>query len=422
MSGRDSHSEDPRGPRPLRPHVGLAEPSDDPGLELGADIADPGLSGLLRRGVKAAIARWAVLRRPAAEWPRPQDEARHAWDGRPHFAEDFVFVGVQPELAVLARLEWLPGRDAHRVWLTLFTPTAIYCLPGGQALLRGDGERGWSVGGLSFDCVEPLRTWTLRYRGALHVHDPRGRPLRPAGDAPAESIEARLDLTFLAGLLPFVPGTDDDPDLLARQLGAAAWDTRLLRAVRRHPLRGYVQAGDLHGTITLGRDLRAFGGAALRVHNWGVRDWGASDAAMQCFATLGPLRTWVHTARFPWVSLSGGFVQRPGGVVPIRDLGVTQERRPGRAPARTGLAVEAPGGPLALEAETVAELPLDMDGRGHLDIALVRVHAGGERPPPARAEGPRLVAGPARPPEESHGWGLCFTQRRLLPRPTPRTG
>ncbi|MFY0542359.1 hypothetical protein [Nannocystis pusilla] len=128
----------------------------------------------------------------------------------------------------------------------------------------------------------------------------------------------------------------------------------------------------------------------------------------------------MHTARFPWVSLSGGFVQRPGGVVPIRDLGVTQERRPGRAPARTGLAVEAPGGPLALEAETVAELPLDMDGRGHLDIALVRVHAGGERPP-ARAEGPRLV-GPARPNEEAHGWGLCFTQRRLLPRPTPRSG
>src|SRR5690606_4992513 len=103
-------------------------------------------------------------------------------------------------------------------------------------------------------------------------------------------------------------------------------------AVRRHPLRGYVQAGDIHGTIALGTDLRAFGGAALRVHTWGVRDWGASDAALQCFVALGPLRTYVHTARFPWVTLSGGFVHRPGGVVAIRDLGVTQERRPGRAP------------------------------------------------------------------------------------------
>jgi len=418
MSGRDPHSEDSRGPRPLRPHD---EPPRGPDAnhEFAPAAADPGLSGLLRRGVKAAIARWAVLRRPAAEWPRPQDEARHAWDGRPHFAEEFVFAAVQPELGVLARIEWLPGRDAHRVWLTIFTPTAIYSLPGGQALLRGDGERGWSVGGLTFDCVEPLRTWTLRFRGALDVHDPRGRPRRPAGDAPAETIEARLDLTFLAGLLPFVPGTDDDPDLLARQLGAAEWDTRLLRAVRRHPLRGYVQAGDLHGTITLGGDLRAFGGAALRVHSWGVRDWGASDAAMQCFATLGPLRTYVHTARFPWVNLSGGFVQRPGGVVPIRDLGVTQERRPGRAPARTGLSVEAPGGPLALEAETVAELPLDMDGRGHLDIALVRVHGVGERPPARAGEGPRPL-GPTRPTDEPQGWGLCFTQHRLLPRPTPR--
>jgi len=40
-----------------------------------------------------------------------------------------VFAAVQPELGVLARIEWLLGPDAHRVWLTLFTPTAIYSSP-----------------------------------------------------------------------------------------------------------------------------------------------------------------------------------------------------------------------------------------------------------------------------------------------------
>lgn len=385
--------------------------ASEPALVLAAEpVAAPegpdgSLSGLLRRGLKAAIARWAVRRRPASEWPRPQDEARHPWDGRRHFAEEFVFVAVQPEFAVLARLEWLPGRDAHRVWLTLFTPTAVYSLPGGQALLRGGADQGWRAGGLAFDCVDPHRTWTLAYRGPLDVLDARGRPRRAPGDgAPPESLTARLDLTFVAGLLPFVPGTDDDPDLLARQLGAAEWDTRLLREIRRRTLRGYVQAGDIHGTVALGDELRPVGAAALRVHTWGVRDWGASDTALQCFAALGPLRAFVHTARFPWVTLSGGFVQRPGGVVPIRDLGVTQERRPGRAPARAGLTIDAPGGPLALEAETVAELPLEMDGRGHLDIALVRV-----RPPDGLAPDP---AADPRP-----GWGLCFSQRRTLPRP-----
>jgi hypothetical protein len=77
----------------------------------------PGLSSLLRRGVKAAIARWAVRRRGEPEiWPRPQDEAPHAWDGRRHFAEDYTLAAVQPGLAVVARIEWLPGsRGAPRV-------------------------------------------------------------------------------------------------------------------------------------------------------------------------------------------------------------------------------------------------------------------------------------------------------------------
>lgn len=341
-----------------------------------------------------------MRRRTGGEWPRPQDEAPHPWDGRRHFAEEFVLAAVQPELAVLARLEWLPGRDAHRVWMTLLTPTAVYTLPGGQALLRGDAEQRWRAGGLQFDCLEPHRTWTIRFRGALEVRDPRGQRRGVRSDsAPAELREARIDLTFLAAVPPFVPGTDDDPDLVSRQLGAADWDTRLLRALRRRTLRGYAQSGDVHGSFALGPALYTVGGAALRVHTWGVRDWGASDTALQCFAAVGPLRTFVHTATFPWMTLSGGFVQRPAGVVPIRDLGVTQERLPDRAPAHTGLAIDAPGGALDLETETVAELGLDMDGRGHLDIALVRARAG-----------------------DQPGWGLCFTQRRLLPRPAAREG
>lgn len=359
----------------------------------------PGLGSLLRRGLKAAIARWAV-RRPAPEiWPQPQDEAMHAWDGRRHFAEDYTAAAVQPGLAVVARIEWLPGRDAHRVWLTLLTPTAVYALPGtGQAILRG-GVDHWRAGGLQFDCVEPLRVWTIRYRGRLEVRDPRGRRRRAvAEDATTEDLEVRVDLTLESHAPAFVPGSDDDPDLVARQFGAAEWDTHLMRVLRRRTLRSYVQAGEVHGAVLLGGDLRAFAGSGLRAHSWGVRDWGASDAALQCFASLpgtgsGPFGVWVQKAEFPWLTLLGGFVQRTHGVVPIRDLGVTLERQPGRAPRHVGLAIEAPGGPLALEVETLAELPLEMDGRGHLEMALCRVRGAGE------------------------GWGLMLCQRRLLPRP-----
>jgi hypothetical protein len=385
-----------------------AEPPGPRGAAAAGDAGPEGLTTLLRRGLKAAIARWAVRSRGAAEiWPRPQDEAMHPWDGRRHFAEDYTLAAVQPGLAVVARIEWLPGREVHRVWLTLLTPGGVHALPGtGQALLRGAGDH-WRAGGLAFDCVEPLRTWTVRYRGRLEARDARGRRRGPTGeDSPSEDAEVRLDLTFLSRVPAFVPGSDDDPDLLARQLGAAEWDSHLLRVLRRHTLRSYVQPGECHGSVALGARLLTFGGAGLRVHSWGVRDWGASDTALQCFATFtphagqgaytGPCRAWVQQAQFPWVTLLGGFVQRAAGLVPIRDLGVTRDWLPGGAPSHVGLALEAPGGPLALELASLSELTLDMDGRGRVTMALCRVAGAGD------------------------GWALLLSQRRLLPRPAAR--
>jgi len=374
-----------------------------------AEAAEAGLSSLLRRGVKAAIARWAVRHRSAAEiWPRPQDEAPHPWDGRKHFAEDYTLAAVQPGLALVARIEWLPGREAHRVWLTILTPTAVYALPGtGQALLRGGGDH-WRAGGLAFDCVEPLRTWTLRYRGRLERREPDGRRREPIReDVPAEDLEVRVDLTFSSQLPAFVPGSDDDPDLVSRQVGAADWDTRLLKQLRRDRLRSYVQTGDVHGALVLGSQLSTFGGAGLRGHSWGVRDWGASDAAMQAFVSMpgaqdaagvAPVRAWVHSAQFPWIHLAGGFVQRAAGLVPIRGLGVSPTRRPGRAPSHVGLHIDAPGGALELEAENLAEHSLDMDGRGRLEFSLCRV---------------RLLASTD---QVGGGWALLIGQRRLIPR------
>lgn len=389
-------------PRETWAQAGEPDPAGWPAPDEVRPPDEPGLGSLLRRGVKAAIARWAL--RPRAlvgggDFPRPQDEAMHAWDGRRHFAEDYTLAAVQPELAVVARIEWLPGRDAHRVWLTLLTPTAVYALPGtGQAILRGGAEH-WRAGGLAFDCVEPLRTWTIQYRGRLEVRDPRGKRRRSGGeDIAAEDVEVRVDLTFSAQAPAFVPGSDDDPDLVARQFGAAEWDTHVMRVLRRRTLKSYVQVGEAVGAVVLGARLLAFAGSALRIHSWGVRDWGASDEALQCFASLsgadaGPFGVWVQRAAFPWVTLIGGFLQRVHGLVPVRDLGVRETRQPGRAPTHVELAIEAPGGALTLEVETLAELPLEMDGRGHLEMALCRVRGAGD------------------------GWGLTLRQRRLLPRP-----
>jgi len=359
-----------------------------------------GISSLLKRSLKEVVARWAVRHRPERpSWLRPADEAMHPWDGREHFAEDYTFVATQRDLAVVVRLEWIPKRG-HRLWVLIFEEGAVYALPGsGQEIVRGGDTGQWRVEGLNIDCVDPFQRWRVGFRGKLDRRSADGKPqlvVDAAGAEKVDRVDVRVDLTFLAEHPPFVPGSDDDPGLLSRRFGDAVWDADFLRGLRRRQMRSYVQPGELAGTIVLGDRILAFDGASLRQHSWGVRDWGASDSALQCFiARAGRPRLWVHRAKFPGLTLEGGFTTDGEGLRAIRDLGVTLERRPGRAPRRIGVDVEVGEGDTAEEIEidskTVAHLSLEMDGRGRLDIAFLR---GGDG-----------------------ATGLWVSQQRLLPRP-----
>lgn len=360
-----------------------------------------GISSLLKRSFKEVVARWAVRHgAPRPSGLRAQDEAMHAWDGRHHFAEDYTFVVAQSDLAAVVRLEWMPTRGSHRLWVIVLEDGAVYALPGsGQEIVRG-GEGGqWRVGGVELDCVDPFQRWKVGFRGKLDRRSADGRTqvvVNAAGEEAVDRVEARVDLTFLAEHGPFVPGSDDDPGLLSRRLGDAVWDAGLLRGLRGRQMRSYVQVGELAGTIVLGDRILAIDGAALRHHGWGVRDWGASDRAIQCFiARSGAPQLWVHRAEFPGLTLEGGFAVGPGGLAPIKDLGVTVERRPGRAPRRIGVDVEVKEGGRAQEIEVdskmLSQLSLEMDGRGQLDIAFLRSADGAT--------------------------GVWVGQRRLLPRP-----
>ena len=364
---------------------------------------DAELGVALRRGFKAALARWAMqrTRRGTSDASRPQttDEATHPWDGRRHFGEDYTFACAQAELGVVARLEWLPGREAQRVWMVLLTPDRVFVLPemmlgGTRALIRSAASDRWRGAGLQLDCVVPHRQWTLRFEGRLACLPAYGPAV-----GERESVRCSVDLTFLHRSEPFVPGTDDDPELIARHLGSAAWDARLLRVLRRNQNRGYVQLGEFHGTVAVGERLTPLRAAGLRQHTWGVRDWGASDAGFQCFAAIddGPW-AWVQRARFPWLTLEGGFVLADRRNQPVRTLGVTQERQPGRGPSHVGVDLEHGNRRLSLEAERMSGLSVDMDGRGRLDLALVRLSG------------------------DHTGWGIWAGQRRTLRRRMLQTG
>ncbi|MCA9710012.1 MAG: hypothetical protein KDK70_29505 [Myxococcales bacterium] len=332
---------------------------------------------ILRTGVKSALARWVIVKRRghwAAPAPTPQDEATHAWDGQPLFAEDYTFVGVQAGLGVVMRLEWRPGRESQRVWMVILRPDGVWAPPGGQRVLRtGSGDR-WSAGGLRLDCQTPLREWTLRFGGPLvaqgHARD--APPLRVvAHDGGA--VRGSVDLTFVTTAAPHVPGIDDDPELLARCLGEATWDAQLLRAARKASPRGYVQPGSLYGTVAVGDVLVPVQAAALRQHHWGPRDFGAYARAYQCFwASQDERRGWLHHTTLPLVALDGGFVEHRGRRAPVRSLSASLETRPQRAPTRVSLDYGDVDGTRRLHAEVVAELALPVDG-GVVTLGLLQL-------------------------------------------------
>lgn len=348
---------------------------------MGGDLD---VGSVLRQGVKSAVARWALAKRRARRNGRAQpaahDEATHPADGRKRFAEDYTFAAAQADLGLLVRLEWLPGRDSHRLWLFVFRPDGVWALPGGQKIVRGSDRDRWRAGGIELDCVTPYKNWTLRYAG------------RVSRDDESASSRCSLDLTFVSEESPFSPGADDDPDLLANHFGAATWDAALLRSVRRVQSRGYVQLGELHGTLALGETLIPLRARCLRQHMWGVRDWGASDQAFQCFASWKDGRAaWVHSAAFPFVTLEGGFVSSDGELEPVRSIGVTLERRPDRAPAHASLTLEHSTGYCGVEAKMLSDATITVDGRGAVDVGFFQL-------------------------PDDRGFGIWGGQRRVLPR------
>jgi len=366
------------------------------------------VGGLIRRGAKSVLARWVMAQRrrrtdPSAHAPSSTDEATHAWDGRRRFAEDYTFTCVQPGLGIVARLEWLPGRDANRLWLTVLRDGKAYSLPGGQIIQRSATSDRWRSGGMVLDCLVPLSEWTVRYVGDLVALDPGGPG--PVKSEDGTRIRCSLDLTFVAGADPYTPGSDDDPDLMAANLGRAQWDRELLRSVRRVTSRGYVQVGDMQGTLALADELVPIRGHALRQHTWGVRDWGAADYGFQCFAVADDgSQTWVHHVQFPFVTVEGGFVSHGDNPLsPIQGLDITWERRPNRAPAHATLGIPSENGRAALELSMCSDSAFVVDGRGLVELGLARIGT-------ARGAEPAANGGVS-------GWAMWGAQRRWLPRP-----
>lgn len=333
-------------------------PFDSVGARPGAGERAGGVDGTgVGPAVRATLARWLLHKRRAADSRRPQahDEATHAWDGRRRFAEEYSFAAVQPGLALLVRLEWLPGRAAHRTWVMILHGEDCWWIPPDETIVGESIADRWRAGGIVLECDQPLARWTVTHRGALAHATSRKR------------ARSEIGLEFERIADPFVPGTDDDPDLVARRLAQTPWDRALLRAVRRERQQGYVQPCRVRGTIALGDALIGVDAQGVRQHHWGVRDWGAPERAWQVLwrDDARDKLAWAQHADFPSLTLEGGFVCERGRTIAVRSLDERAE------PGRCFVGLVSPTESLTASGIVGASAAMRVDGRGELELGRI---------------------------------------------------
>ncbi|XP_063596682.1 putative phosphoenolpyruvate synthase [Penaeus indicus] len=199
------------------------------------------------------------------EQPKPLITDRH---------EDSMLIWGADEAGrgVVARVVRQTQRRAS-VLLTVVDQTGdVYTLPNqpDSNLVNVTGG-GWRGGGLSLQCVDPMRCWRLKFNGLLR-RGPREEYITDDEDDTDDSevIHARLDLLWRAARCPVDVFNDASPLLLAHALAREpAASVKLFTSLERD---GYDQWGALHGMVTLKDNSEEWYLRGCRQHRWGISE------------------------------------------------------------------------------------------------------------------------------------------------------
>lgn len=163
------------------------------------------------------------------------DEGIHIPTAEAHWREShyFAFYDEAQDLAGFTTMGFLPNEGKCDAGFLLFhRGRPVYLYPKRNAPFVGPWDH-WTVGGLRYEMVEPLRSWRIT------LDDQR----------------AQADFTF-SGVSPVYDYRDN-----AQTLPACV------------AMGHYEQAGRVRGTLTLGGRQYAVDALSHRDHSWGVRDW-----------------------------------------------------------------------------------------------------------------------------------------------------
>ncbi|KAK7073275.1 hypothetical protein SK128_004996, partial [Halocaridina rubra] len=159
--------------------------------------------------------------------------------------------------AIIARILRQTQRRASVVLVILDKNGEMYTLPfQPDTNLLNVSDEGWKAGGLTIQCVEPMRCWRLKFNGLLRRGMREEYVTEDEEDSDAgEVIHARLDFIWRAFRAPVDTWRDSSPRLLAHAFAHySRTASSMFSLVDSMSLETdeYEQWGSLHGEVRLG--------------------------------------------------------------------------------------------------------------------------------------------------------------------------
>mmetsp|Transcript_3545 Transcript_3545/g.4265 ORF Transcript_3545/g.4265 Transcript_3545/m.4265 type:complete len:447 (-) Transcript_3545:1409-2749(-) len=134
--------------------------------------------------------------------------------------------------------------------------------------------------GLSFECIEPMKKWRLKYKGELRKGCVKPSVLKE-GKEKFETAHVEFDLLYETDTPLFWYMRDDCAETLAKNLSQEPWGVNFWKVcLKRSNNHGhYEEYGRLTGTISVnGEKTKNYNMGTFRDHSWDIRVWGAMDS------------------------------------------------------------------------------------------------------------------------------------------------
>jgi len=217
---------------------------------------------------------------------------------------------------IITRVARRHNRQAE-IWLSVNVPgVGFYQSPvhPDTCMFNVDGE-SFSVGGLTFECLVPMKRWKITYSGLLR----KGMHNEFTEIKSDEICHVRFSFVWSAFSDPFDFDVDIHPGCLASAVAREPWSKAYFDRLKESHQTHYEQWGELIGVFQAeGHEEQKLFLRGYRDHSYGVRDWYSFHRYAINFAYLeSGMAFHVDSISLPDTLslLQCGYVSMPNGIM-----------------------------------------------------------------------------------------------------------